>query len=62
MEYLTHILSFLAGLGAGYVLKIRVDSRRSSRTETMTTQQASNKVGGHQAGRDIVIGRDSKDK
>lgn len=48
MEYLSQILSFLVGLGAGWTLKFVVD--RSSRN---TVAQIGNKAGGDIAGRDI---------
>lgn len=53
MEYLTHIVSFLTGLGAGWSLKIFVSSRTSVTSTKTTTTQKNNDVGGDMAGRDI---------
>jgi hypothetical protein len=47
MEYLTPILSFLAGILGGWTLKVWVDRSRN------TTVIQRNKVGGDMAGRDI---------
>jgi hypothetical protein len=47
MEILTHIVTFLLGLGAGWSLKMYVNSRSTS------TRQSGNVVGGDMAGGDI---------
>ena len=49
MEILTHIGAFLAGLGAGWTLKLVVSSKRNSRNTIVS--QRSNRAGG-----DIVAG------
>lgn len=51
MEYLTHIITFITGLGAGWSLKIIV-SRRSFKRSAFTSQK-NNYVGGDMAGGDI---------
>jgi hypothetical protein len=48
MEYLSQILSFLAGLAAGFSLKIVID--RSQKNKAI---QKNNSVGGDMAGHDI---------
>ena len=48
MEFLSEIVSFLAGLVSGFALKVVIDRRKSS-----TTIQAANRAGGDIAGRDI---------
>lgn len=48
------VLSFIIGLFTGFGLKVVIDKRRSDRSVTTTVQER-NRVGGHQAGRDITI-------
>jgi membrane associated rhomboid family serine protease len=53
MDWLTHIGSFLLGLGAGWTLKV-VISNRSSRSKRVTvTSQRYNKAGGDIVGGDM---------
>jgi hypothetical protein len=53
MDWLTHIGSFLLGLGAGWTLKV-VISNRSSRSKRVTvTSQKYNRAGGDIVGGDI---------
>jgi hypothetical protein len=47
MDIVTHVISFLAGLGAGWTLKVVMNSRSAS------SSQIGNKVGGDMAGGDI---------
>lgn len=51
MEWLTHILSFLVGLGAGWTLKVAISNRTSVRRRITVTSQKGNIAGG-----DIVAG------
>ncbi|HBP30936.1 MAG TPA: hypothetical protein DD666_16150 [Advenella kashmirensis] len=51
MDWLTHILSFFAGLGAGWTLKIVISNRSSRSERTNIVSQKGNVVGG-----DIVAG------
>lgn len=53
MEYISEIISFIAGLGAGWTLNL-VISRKSKKTyRKTTTRQDSNTAGGDIAGGDI---------
>jgi hypothetical protein len=47
MQYLTEIASFIAGMGAGWTLKVFFDKSKNATTIT------GNKAGGDIAGRDI---------
>lgn len=47
MDIVTHIISFLIGLGAGWTLKVVMTSRNT------TSRQSGNVVGGDMAGGDI---------
>lgn len=51
MDYLTHILTFILGLGAGWTLNIVIKSRSSNNSRR--TVQKGNNVGGDMAGGDI---------
>lgn len=53
MEYLTHILTFLAGLGAGWTLKIAISNRSADNSRRTKTVQKQNNSGGDIAGGDI---------
>lgn len=62
-DALWYVLTFLAGLGAGVVLKISFDmSKRTATTisgdSQGTVQQRGNTVGGHMSGRDVNVKRD----
>ena len=48
MEYISEVLSFLAGLGTGFGLKFVID-----RSKKVSINQTANRVGGDMAGRDI---------
>lgn len=61
-DIITHAITFLAGLGAGFVLKIRLDaSKRTTSTNsgdgsgTGNISQNRNKVGGNIAGRNVNV-------
>lgn len=65
LEVLWYALTFLAGLGAGFILKVRIDaSRRTTATTTVAgdsqgkVTQRDNTVGGHMSGRDVSVKRD----
>lgn len=47
MDILTHLISFLVGLGAGWTLKIYISSKE------VNTRQTKNIVGGDMAGGNI---------
>lgn len=53
MEYLTHIATFIAGLGAGWTLKVVISNKRIQNSKKINTQQNYNNVGGDMAGGDI---------
>jgi hypothetical protein len=53
MEYLSHIFTFVAGLGAGWTLKVVISNRSSRTSRTTITSQSGNHVGGDLAGGDI---------
>jgi hypothetical protein len=56
MDWLTHIGSFLLGLGAGWTLKVVISNRSSLSKRVTVTSQKYNKAGG-----DIVGGDSHKD-
>jgi hypothetical protein len=57
MQYLSYILTFLGGLGTGVAIKFVIDIRRTSSSSSgaTSTKQSQNRVGGHQAGRDVNV-------
>lgn len=64
-DIIGHIITFLAGLGAGVVIKIRFDSSKRKNSVTSvarnsqgTVNQSGNKVGGNMSGRDTHVTRD----
>lgn len=54
MEYLSHILTFVAGLGAGWTLKVVISNRTSRKSRNTFTSQKGNTAGRDMAGGDIV--------
>ncbi|MET4740289.1 hypothetical protein ABIF73_004428 [Bradyrhizobium japonicum] len=61
-DVLSHVLTFIAGLAAGVVVKIRFDaSRRSVSANTVSgdsqgkVEQSGNTVRGHMSGRDVNV-------
>ena len=52
-EILTGIVSFIAGLATGYVIRIRIDSRKNTADSSTRVTQRDVVAGGHVAGRDI---------
>jgi hypothetical protein len=50
---LTGIISFLAGFVSGYVIKIRIDSRKHNTDSSTRVEQKDVFAGGHVAGRDV---------
>lgn len=56
MEILTHIGAFLAGLGAGWTLKVLISTRVNKSARSTTVTQTGNRAGG-----DIVAGDVRKD-
>lgn len=62
-DLIGHVLTFLAGLGAGIVIKIKYDSSRRKTTVVTsgsqgTVNQTRNKVGGNLSGRDMHVTKD----
>jgi len=53
MEYLTHIATFIAGLGAGWTLKVVISNKHIQNSKKIKTRQENNNVGGDMAGGDI---------
>lgn len=53
MEWLTHIGTFLLGLGAGWTLKVVISNRSSRSSRVTLTSQKNNRVGGDMAGGDM---------
>jgi hypothetical protein len=51
MEYVSYILTFLAGLGSGWALKVVISSKRSSNDRNTSVSQKNLTAGG-----DIVAG------
>ncbi|GEM_PF-4887283 len=61
-DIVTHLLTFIAGLGAGIVVKIKLDARKQANTTNIgdgggenTINQNRNTVGGNMAGRDVNL-------
>jgi hypothetical protein len=62
LDALWYVLTFLAGLGAGIVVKITFDASRRTKSTTRvssnsqgTVDQRGNTVGGHMSGRDVNV-------
>lgn len=53
MEYLTHILTFLAGLGAGWTLKVVVNNKTTRSSTERNVVQRNNTAGGDIVGGDM---------
>ena len=53
MEYLSHIFTFIAGLGTGWTLKIAITKFSSKSSRNSYTSQKGNTVGGDMAGGDM---------
>jgi hypothetical protein len=53
MEYLSHIVTFIAGLGTGWTLKVAITKMSSSNSRNSFASQKGNTVGGDMAGGDI---------
>ncbi|MBV4545093.1 MULTISPECIES: hypothetical protein [Pseudomonas] len=53
MEYLTHIFTFLVGLGAGWTAKIVVSKIQTNNSQKRKTAQNNNTVHGDMAGGDM---------
>ena len=53
--WFSEALSFITGVLAGVGLKVVFDRSRTDRSVATTVQQG-NRVGGHQAGRDVSLG------
>jgi hypothetical protein len=51
MDWLSHIVAFIAGLGAGWTLKVIISSRTNNSRRTSIVSQMSNRADG-----DIVAG------
>ncbi|WP_146612677.1 hypothetical protein [Paracoccus sediminilitoris] len=64
-DLLSYLVTFLAGLGAGIVIKIRIDASKknnsvvnSSNDRQGSVNQYNNTVGGNLSGRDVNVTRD----
>ena len=62
LDFITHLLTFVVGLGAGIVVKVRLDTRKQANTTNIgdgggenTINQNRNTVGGNMAGRDVNL-------
>jgi hypothetical protein len=53
MEYLTHVLTFLAGLGAGWTLKVVISNRTTKNSVKRNVVQKNNTAGGDIVGGDM---------
>lgn len=65
LDALWYVLTFLAGLGTGIVVKIRFDASKRTTSSTRvasnsqgTVDQRGNTVGGHMSGRDVNVKQD----
>ena len=65
LDALSYVLTFLAGLGVGVVVKVRFDANKRTTSKTNiasnsqgTVQQRGNTVGGNMSGRDVNVTRD----
>lgn len=54
-SWLSEAVSFIIGVATGVSLKFVLDRRRIDRSVAVAVQRG-NRVGGHQAGRDISVG------
>jgi hypothetical protein len=61
-DIVSHLLTFIAGIGAGVAIKIRIDASRRQVTGVNVSgdsqgrvEQSGNKVGGHMSGRDVNV-------
>lgn len=61
-DVLSHVLTFIAGLAAGVVVKIRFDASRRSVSANVVSgdsqskvEQSGNIVRGHMSGRDVNV-------
>ncbi|WP_175652885.1 hypothetical protein [Pseudomonas sp. Marseille-P9899] len=53
MEYLSYIVTFIAGLGTGWTLKVAITKISSRNSRNSSASQKGNTVGGDMAGGDI---------
>ncbi|WP_158614476.1 hypothetical protein [Mesorhizobium japonicum] len=65
MDVFWYVLTFLAGLGTGVVVKVRFDASKRTTSSTSVSgnsqgkvDQSGNTVGGHMSGRDVNVKRD----
>ena len=62
LDALSHVLTFIAGLGAGVAIKIsgrrNVSSISAAGDSQGKVQQSGNTVKGHMSGRDVNVTRD----
>jgi hypothetical protein len=65
LDALSHVLTFIAGLGAGVAIKIKFDASRRNVTSISAAgdsqgkvEQSGNIVKGHMSGRDVNVTRD----
>ncbi len=53
MDWWTHVVTFLAGLGAGWTLKVVISNRSTRTSRTSVVSQKNNRVGGDLVGGDM---------
>lgn len=53
MDWLTHLISFFVGLGAGWTLRVVISNRSSQKSQTRFVSQKGNNVGGDMAAGDM---------
>lgn len=65
LDALWYVLTFLAGLGTGVVVKVRFDASKRTTSSTSIAgnsqgkvDQRDNTVGGHMSGRDVNVTKD----
>jgi hypothetical protein len=65
LDALSHVLTFIAGLGTGVAIKIKYDAGRRNISSISAAgdsqgkvQQSGNTVKGHMSGRDVNVTRD----
>jgi hypothetical protein len=55
MEWLTHIGAFIAGLGAGWTLKVVISNRSKKFVRQTRVSQSNNTAGGDIVGGDVSV-------
>jgi hypothetical protein len=65
LDALSYVLTFVAGLGTGVAVKVKLDARNRTTSSVsvaggsqIKVDQSGNTVGGHMSGRDMNVKRD----